>query len=440
MRVIVQLRVPSPSPFVAAVTSAAAAGLSAAVPAFTHDVTFAAVPIPHVTGLMGGGFSPHQPAVFALGQALSTQVIRGTIPDGAAQLGALSALQSRPEVVAVHADPVIEVRGVCGGSPAVGTHLDVAGRLDTAALAARGLDGKGVPLVIVDTGINAAHLAAVGQTPRLDPARGWVPAGVGTAPGSHPLDHGTMCAFDAGIAAPNADLLDYAVLLSTVPGSTAMAGLLSDAIAAYAHLRAKLLATPVADRRMVVSNSWGMYDPMWDFPPGHPGNYSDNPQHPFNVVVASLEAAGADVLFAAGNCGRQCPSDRCAFGQAPSICGANSLPSVLTVAAVDTTDVLAGYSSQGPGRLSIQKPDLAGYAHFAGSKVYPDDVDSGTSAACPVVAGVVAAVRTRHSAHSLPPARLRALLQRTARDLGSVGFDHDHGWGVIDPAALLQKI
>jgi hypothetical protein len=31
------------------------------------------------------------------------------------------------------------------------------------------------------------------------------------------------------------------------------------------------------------------------FPIGHPGNYSNNPAHPFNVIVATLESAGADV-------------------------------------------------------------------------------------------------------------------------------------------------
>jgi hypothetical protein len=57
----------------------------------------------------------------------------------------------------------------------------------------------------------------------------------------------------------------------------------------------------------VVNNSWGMFNPTWDFPVGDPQNYSDNPNHPFNIIVASLEAAGADILFAAGNCGPGMP-------------------------------------------------------------------------------------------------------------------------------------
>jgi subtilisin family serine protease len=247
-----------------------------------------------------------------------------------------------------------------------------------------------------------------------------------------------MCAYDAGIAAPKATLLDYSVLLSTTSGQTAMAGLLSDAVLAYSKLRAVLMAMPAAKRALVVNNSWGMFSPAWDFPVGHPGNYSDNPAHPFNVIVASLEAAGADILFAAGNCGRDCPDGRCAFGNTRPICGANSHPAVISVAGVDVKRRRVGYSSQGPGRLSKQKPDLCGYTHFKGSGVYPSD--GGTSAACPVLAGLVAAVRTKYPASRISPAQLRTLLTKTAIDLGTVAYDYDHGWGVPDAAALVKRL
>jgi subtilisin family serine protease len=258
-------------------------------------------------------------------------------------------------------------------------------------------------------------------------------------PGKHAVDHGTMCAFDAGIAAPNATFLDHAVLLSQREGATVMAGLLSDAVRSYGKLRRVLDDMTPSRRALVVSNSWGMFDPAWDFPVGHPGNYSDNPRHPFNVIVASLEAAGADILFAAGNCGRQCEDGRCRFNRQP-ICGANSHGRVLSVAGIDTKRKRVGFSSQGPGRLSSAKPDLAAYTHFKGSGVYAPDPDSGTSAACPVLAGVVAAVRTKYRASRLSPAALRSLLFKTADDLGKVGFDYNHGWGTVDTGALLAAL
>jgi subtilisin family serine protease len=300
------------------------------------------------------------------------------------------------------------------------------------------MDGYRVAVAILDTGVNLAHLESKGRDPKFSSRRSWTPAGVATKPGRHPVGHGTMCAYDIGIAAPKATLLDHAVLLSETPGETAMSGLLSDAVLAYSKLLASIQAMPASRRALVVNNSWGMFSPTWDFPVGHPGNYSDNPAHPFNVIVASLEAAGADILFAAGNCGRDCPDGRCRFGTGRPICGANSHPSVLSVAGVDTRKRRVGYSSQGPGRLNPDKPDLSAYTHFRGSGVYP--ADGGTSAACPVAAGVVAAVREKYPSSVLSPAELRALLFKTAEDLGGTGFDHDFGWGVIDGTALAATL
>jgi subtilisin family serine protease len=302
-------------------------------------------------------------------------------------------------------------------------------------LAAAKLTGAGVYLAIVDTGINLPYLLSKGRKLALDVGRSFVPAGVTTTPGNHPVAHGSMCAYDASIAAPRATFLDYAVLLSTTPGSTVMAGLLSDAVLAYQKLRTILTALPLKKRAMVVSNSWGMFSPAWDFPPGHPGNYSDNPNHPFNIIVGSLAQAGADILFAAGNCGKDCPDGRCAFGTTLPICGANSHPAVLSVAGVDTQRNRVGYSSQGPGRLTAKKPDIAAYTHFTGSNVF-NGPDSGTSAACPVAAGVVAAVRSRHPATALSPLQLRALIYKTADDRGALGYDYDYGYGILDPAKL----
>ncbi|MFD0660811.1 S8 family serine peptidase [Thermocatellispora tengchongensis] len=180
--------------------------------------------------------------------------------------------------------------------------------------------------------------------------------------------------------------------------------------------------------------------PGQDFPPGHPGNYSDNLAHPFNLIVASLDQAGADIVFSAGNCGRECPDRRCGFPDRP-ITGANSHPRVLSVGGVDTGLERVGYSSQGPGRLSDRKPDICAYTHFAGSEANgPGTPDTGTSAACPVAAGAVAAIRTRHPATEISPAQLRTLLHRTAEDRSTLGFDHDYGYGVINPPAVLESL
>jgi hypothetical protein len=213
-----------------------------------------------------------------------------------------------------------------------------------------------------------------------------------------PVDHGTMCAYDVCIAAPACTLVDHAVLTSQTTGGSVMEGLLSDAVQAYGVLLSYMSRAPQpfagdhTPRTLIVNNSWGMFHPSWDFPVGDPQNYNDNPEHPFNIIVGSLEAAGADILFAAGNCGTECPDDRCQGVTNAGIFGANSSPAVTCVAGVVTSNRdRIRYSTKGPGRLERKKPDVASFTHFAGSGVYA--ADGGTSAATPAAAGVVAAVR-----------------------------------------------
>lgn len=447
MRVLIQLK--PANDVVEAVLAAAArtdqrltaADVVSALPGVALDPGFAPVPVPRpVPSPTGDPLSLDQATAFSFSPADVSVVVRGEIADD--ELGSrIAALTtSRPDVTGVFSDPAIGACLTCGGDEAVGTWSDVATELQVSALHSAGLTGEDVALVIADSGINQAHLETqLGRRVSLDAPRSWTPAGVSTLPGGHPVDHGTMCAFDALIAAPEATLLDVAVLLSQRPGSTVMEGFLSDAVAAYAYLYTVLSALPDERRALVISNSWGSFSPQWDFPPGHPGNYSDNKAHPFNVIVSSLEAAGADVVFAAGNCGRDCPDGRCEYPGQP-MGGANSHPRVLSIGGVDLTGNRVGYSSQGPGRLARRKPDLCAYTHFAGSDAFPGEPDSGTSAACPVAAGVVAAVRTTVSAAQLTPAQLRTILRRTADDRSASGFDYDYGYGVIDVPGILGAL
>ena len=391
------------------------------------------VPSPIAAFTSTNAFAFAQPVSFTEAPEDGTVLLRGEL-SAADAIGAYALATRHPDVVGIFSDPAIESSIVCPGDPAVGSNSDVARLLSASRLARDGMKGRNVFLAIVDTGINLAHLQTKGRRPKLDARRSWTPPGVTTTPGNHPVNHGTMCAYDAGIVAPDATLLDHAVLLSQRHTTPSMVGLLSDAVAAYGNLLQLIRGLPRTSRALVVSNSWGMFSPQWDFPVGHPGNYSDNPAHPFNIIVASLENEGADILFAAGNCGRDCPDGRCGFGPARPICGANSHPRVLSVAGIDTTKLRVGYSSQGPGRLSAKKPDICTYTHFVGSGVYPED--GGTSAACPVAAGVVAAIRSKYPPSAVSPAQLRSVIYKTAEDLGDIGFDYDYGWGALAPLAI----
>jgi subtilisin family serine protease len=185
-----------------------------------------------------------------------------------------------------------------------------------------------------------------------------------------------------------------------------------------------------------------MFHPSWDFPPGHPGRYSDNPQHPFNRQVASLSTAGADIVFAAGNCGAECPDFRCKGVTTDSITGANALAQVVTVAGVDTDGDRVGYSSQGPGiaGMAKEKPDLAAYTHFLGAEIDgPNRPDSGTSAAAPVAAGVLAALRTQTPPSAMAPAAL-AQAARDSADGAAAGWNADTGYGIIDPIGAADRL
>jgi hypothetical protein len=124
--------------------------------------------------------------------------------------------------------------------------------------------------------------------------------------------------------------------------------------------------------------------------------------------------------------------------------GANASPDVLTLAGCDIHDARVGYSSQGPSidGMFQSKPDLTTYTHFLGSEAFgANSPDSGTSAACPVAAGCIAAMRTKLSPKTHPPANLFAQLRATARQVaGTAGWNKDYGHGIIDPDAAARSL
>jgi hypothetical protein len=396
------------------------------------DTTYPAVPV---------GSGEPDVRLESLGSELSEQfVVRGFVE--------VAAGEAVPEFIGGQpvycAETRIQPFLTCLGDPPVGDVARLRSKLGIEALAARGLDGEQVAIAIVDGGLNLMHLAdRLGAAPRLDVTNSWTVPGIATAPGEHAVDHGTMCAFDALLAAPRATLLDYRIFGANPAGGSAASGTIGTALQAFSNLLSSWAVVFAADgtsryRALVVNNSWGVYHPSWDFPPGHRGRYVDNPRHPFNVLVAALAASGADLLFAAGNCGAQCPDGRCEGLTTGTITGANAHPAVLTIAGCDLDDARVGYSSQGPSipGLDPRKPDLASYTHFRGSEVYGNDsADSGTSAACPVAAGCVAALRTRLPFDTHPPAQLFARLREFAMPAAGQarGWNGDCGHGLLAP-------
>jgi hypothetical protein len=257
-----------------------------------------------------------------------------------------------------------------------------------------------------------------------------------------------MCAYDALIAAPNATLLDFPMLLARPVADHHSTSLVGAAILAYFRL-AMIWASGSFDS-LVASNSWGLFHPcLEDYPPGHPFRFIDNPNHIFHLFIQALAGDGVDVIFCGNNCGNgancagDCASGTCLSKTDRMIMGANAYMEVLTIGGCDTNDQMVGYSSRGPSIPGMfqDKPDLVAYTHFLGSKTVRICVpDTGVSAACPVAAGCVAALRTKvkpTGSNAVPPATLFQTLRNKARQPGGGGpvWTPDFGYGIIDPVA-----
>lgn len=121
-----------------------------------------------------------------------------------------------------------------------------------------------------------------------------------------------------------------------------------------------------------------------------------------------------------------------------------SYPGVIAVGSVDQTRNLSNFSNYGkwmsvvaPGsQILSTMPMQSVYMTSAEGYMNEYDFMDGTSMAAPMVAGVVALMKSRHP--NLTPAEIKARLEGTARDLGAPGFDERFGHGLVDaPRAIL---
>jgi len=152
------------------------------------------------------------------------------------------------------------------------------------------------------------------------------------------------------------------------------------------------------------------------------------------------------VILAAGNCGEFCPGERCGGldrGPGHSIWGANAHPLVITAGAVRTDETWLGYSSQGPGPvlLATQKPDFCAPSQFC--ETYDAAVlNSGSSAACAMTAGVVAALRGNPAWDqvTVTPADMKAALITSTRQTHGPGWNERLGFGILDAAGAIAQL
>jgi subtilisin family serine protease len=232
-------------------------------------------------------------------------------------------------------------------------------------------------------------------------------------------NHGTACAGIVGAESNNGTgiaglcprcTLRCARFLSDAPQP------LSAAIAVFNYALEQGVA--------VVSNSWGYVSPV-----AAPAALAAAIE---TVISQGRDGLGSVVVFAAGNDARELADDEL-----------TGLPGVVTVGAITVFEELTSFSNSGSsidlvapgGTLStdISGPDGSDGGDYTGDF-------GGTSAACPVVAGVMGLLASR-----FPAERGAQWVQRVMSTLrpapyavpDAAGHDRSYGFGIVAPAAAL---
>ena len=261
--------------------------------------------------------------------------------------------------------------------------------------------GRGTKVAVIDTGIDDDH-------PDLT-----VSGGASLVPGvSHWDDdqgHGTHC---AGIIGARNNI-------------TGVVGVAPEC---------ELFAVKVLDARGSGQLSWILGGMAWaarngmDVASMSLGSGVDTPDA--NCVLAYQRAAedlfnvDCTVIAAAGNSGR---------GSTPWVGNPARCPGFMAVAAVDRNKQIAPFSSNGPDSLGplrgveISAPGVTVRSTQPGGR-YQEL--SGTSMACPHVAGAAALIKQLRPTWT--PDRIRSRLKDTAADLGAPGNDSEFGAGLLD--------
>jgi hypothetical protein len=313
------------------------------------------------------------------------------------------------------------------------------------------LSGDGVNVVIVDHGLNEQAIQqrfGVGAygggwpfTPQPgDPRPPQQPGQTSVASAAH----GLMLARNILDIASEAVLWDLPLL---PPRILNIPLFVSEAQAAFVSM---LNDVHQRGGTWILVNAWAIFDRRSEVPFG---SYTENlpppaPLHPFTQEVADAIDHRHDVIFCAGNCGEFCPDQRCGpsdRGAGHSIWGANSYYRVLTIGAARTDGAWIGYSSQGPGQPNLSPPTQPGFNRkpdLCAPSGFCEDLDlhlinAGTSAATGVTAGVVAALRSKWDPQTVKPEVLNLILNATARQPLSGGWNQRFGNGILNvPGAL----
>ncbi|MDX9895089.1 MAG: S8 family serine peptidase [Desulfofustis sp.] len=332
-------------------------------------------------------------------------------------------IAGRPDVASIVLDDVIPVPAMPEASSAaiIDGAWDNLGTIHAPALWLSGIDGSGVVVATMDTGVDPNH-------PDLaDKYRGgsnsWYDPN-----GQHPSPydasgHGTqvMGIMVGGSAGDRAT--------GVAPGARWIAAkIFNDAgFASYSaiHLAFQWTLNPdglpdTADHPDIVNNSWGLVNAV--------GQCVSE----FRQDVQVLKNAGIAVVFSGGNYG---PADNTSVSPA-------NYPESFAVGAVDVTLTASTTGSRGPSRCDdtifpeASAPGIGIFTTdrtFGGTYPYSYVLATGSSFAAPHVSGAMALLKDAHPGATVGD--LESVLIDTAKDLGTIGADNTYGYGVIDVAA-----
>jgi len=299
---------------------------------------------------------------------------------------------------------------------------------------AMGYTGDGRLVANIDTGVDGTHpaLAARWRGNNGQPANEcWLDT---ANPGSQsPYDsdgHGThTMGTMTGLGSGTGDTIGVAFGAQWIASRAIVTG--GNVIAAF-----QWLADPdgdpltIDDVPDVISNSWGYHD-------------FTCPQTVW-AMIDNCEAAEVAVIFAAGNRLTGDPYVESVWAPASRITTPFNTFSVGAVNGNSGTLPIADFSARGPSQCdhSTIKPEVVAPGVDVRSSVpgggYQQLGWSGTSMACPHVAGAIALLRQFNPNASVDT--LKWALWQSARDLGSVGEDNNYGKGIINIRAALDLV
>ena len=266
------------------------------------------------------------------------------------------------------------------------------------------VDGAGVIVAVIDTGVDDSHPDLAGAV-----LSGFDFSGVGGEAGNIPVGpgsaHGTMVAsLIVGQGAESGGVVGVAPGANVLPISIGLGIPDSDTDTQLAEAVVWAVDNGADVINLSITRNSAKWPQSWD--------------------SAFLYAFENDVVVvaASGN------EEQGAFATAPA-----TIPGVISVTAVNQAGETSGAAGSSGIGVSIAAPgeNLLGSYPGGGSLAW-----SGSSAAAPIVSGLIALMRQQD-----PQASANDLIERllrSATDLGEPGFDSAYGFGLINPSAALS--